>query len=150
MQPLSFRPHHFLCTLCFQGKGYSPSFIKNFQQIVDRLQQPDGDDTVINVAENTDSICAPCPNKREHHCTTQEKIEKLDQAHAVQLGIQPNQQLTWGTAKARIAARIDLAAFDRICQDCSWQHLGICENMLKAHLNTTKPESQHHQETDAR
>ena len=27
---LQFRPHHFLCAFCFQGKGYSPEFIENF------------------------------------------------------------------------------------------------------------------------
>ena len=38
---LKFRPHHFLCTLGFQGKGYSPGFVANFQAIADRLRGPD-------------------------------------------------------------------------------------------------------------
>ena len=35
---LSFRPHHFLCTLGFEGKGYSDAFTRNMAEIADALR----------------------------------------------------------------------------------------------------------------
>lgn len=81
---MKFRPHHFLCTVGYQGKGYSEEFVKNYDRISQSLKRNGvkGDDTPIEVVAKTDSICSPCPSKRGDLCETQEKIEKLDNAHA--------------------------------------------------------------------
>lgn len=36
---LSFRPHHFLRTIAFQGLGYFPAFVQNDARVVATLQQ---------------------------------------------------------------------------------------------------------------
>lgn len=127
---ISFRPHHFLCALCFQGRGYSPAFVSNFETIMAELNGPDGDTTSINIVGHTDSICAPCPNRRNLSCTTQEKIDKLDAAHAEALQILPGQTITWGEAKEKIASHIPLSTFHRICEGCEWKAYGICEQVI--------------------
>ena len=33
---LEFRPHHFLCTLGFEGKGYSDEFVRNYYRYADQ------------------------------------------------------------------------------------------------------------------
>ena len=33
-KPLRYRPHHFLCSLGFEGKGYSDAFTANMEAIV--------------------------------------------------------------------------------------------------------------------
>ncbi len=131
---IQFRPHHFLCTLCFQGKGYSRTFIANYQAIVETLQSTDGDEQSIRVTNTTDSICSPCPHKRNERCATEEKISVLDQAHAHALDLSPNQMITWGQAKQAIKEKISLEIFHQICATCSWKSMGICEEVLNEFL----------------
>lgn len=130
-QMLKFRPHHFLCTLGFQGKGYSPKFIANYKAICERLKSEGGDDTLITVVGDTDSICSPCPHRRGQTCTSQEVISVLDQAHAEVLAIKPGDQLTWEEAKRRLKQNMSLASFDKACASCSWKAMGICEQALR-------------------
>ena len=127
---IAFRPHHFLCTLCFQGKGYSPDFIRNYKKIVKELKSDEGDKTPIVVTSVTDSICAPCPNKQDLLCKTQAKITALDEAHAAVLALQAGEHLTWGEAKQRIKEKMTLADFHKICEPCSWKSYGLCETVL--------------------
>lgn len=128
---IKFRPHHFLCTVGFQGMGYSPEFIDNFQQIVDLLKGEGGDTVEIQVVNQTDDICAPCPEKRGKNCTSQLKIDRLDQAHAQVLNLSPGYKLTWGEAKKRIKESITVEVHHKICEPCPWRELGVCEKALK-------------------
>jgi uncharacterized protein len=127
---LKFRPHHFLCSLAFQGKGYSPEFIAGFAAICERLNQPEGDDIQIEITAHTDTICAPCPHKRGQVCTSQALIEGLDQAHAEILGIKPGEQISWGEAKQRIKTHMNIDKFNQACAPCAWKDLGVCEQAL--------------------
>ncbi len=134
-----FRPHHFLCTLGFEGKGYSPEFVANYSQIARTLNAPGGDEQLIQVTHHADAICAPCPNRVDQGCTEIEKIRTLDQAHSAMLGIEPGQVMTWGEAKKLIKERVTLEGFNKACAPCSWKALGVCENALGL-LKTTDPE----------
>lgn len=128
---IKFRPHHFLCALGFKGRGYSPAFVSNFHAIMALLNGPNGEETLIHVVQQTDSICQPCPHRVDNTCQTEENIAVLDQAHASALDIKPNEKITWGQAKKRIANKITLEKFHHICATCSWKSLGICEDALK-------------------
>lgn len=127
---IRFRPHHFLCALGFQGKGYSRDFVENFREIMEHLKAPDGDAHLIEVVEITDSICAPCPQRLGALCEAQEKIERLDEAHRRILNLKGGDVLSWGEAKERIASNIDIQTFERICTECSWKDLGYCRTAL--------------------
>jgi hypothetical protein len=130
---LQFRPHHFLCTLGFEGKGYSDEFVRGFQEIADRLRKRglEGDQTLIEVVENTDSICQPCPNRQGSSCATEQKIRALDEAHLKVLGIRVGEVLTWGEAKSRLARNMTIEAHHRACAPCSWRSMGVCEAALR-------------------
>lgn len=132
MSKIRFRPHHFLCTVGFEGKGYSEEFVANYTRIAQDLRDsPSGDDTEITVAvESTDSICHPCPNKRGNVCETEAKIRTLDSAHAEILELKSGDVLTWGEAKNRIRAKMTLEKFHTACAPCSWKRAGICERAL--------------------
>lgn len=130
---VKFRPHHFLCALCFQGKGYSADFVANFSAIMDQFNTAEMH-TVIEVVNHTDAICSPCPHARGKLCETQEKIAALDQAHAETLAIKPGDILSWDEAKKRIKNNMTLEKFDRICQGCEWKQSGICESVLRKFL----------------
>jgi len=130
MGPLKLRPHHFLCALGFEGRGYSSLFIENFRQIVDCLRSPQGDAYLIEVIDETDSICLVCPNRRGSACLSQKKIESLDQRHGEALDIKSGDILSWGEAKTKISQNISRSVFHQICKGCLWKKEGFCEAAL--------------------
>jgi len=122
-----------MCSLCFQGKGYSDEFVENFFKIVNQLREENGDDVEIEVVAETDDVCAPCPSRREKLCTKQVTIDQLDENHANVLRLKPGDVLTWGEAKQRIKEYMSLENFHQACAPCSWKSLGICEKILREH-----------------
>jgi hypothetical protein len=125
---LSFRPHHFLCTLGFQGKGYSPEFIKNYTQVVEGLQE--NEELPIEVVASNDSICQACPHKGVTRCRQEEKIHLLDTRHSQVLSIFPGDHLTWKEGKERLKKKMTMEAFHQACAGCQWKSLGVCETAL--------------------
>ena len=131
--PISLKPHHFLCSLGFEGKGYSPEFVQNFWNIVHRLRSVDAgssEDFEIEIQAGADSICQPCPNRRGNSCEKQEMIEKLDSAHSQVLGLVPSEKITWTRAKEKIAERMSISDFHSACEPCGWKKMGVCEAAL--------------------
>lgn len=126
---MKFRPHHFLCTLGFEGKGYSSGFVKNYNKISETLK--DDPNTEIEVVEFLDDICGACPKRKDElHCTSQDQIALLDARHKDALGIKIGDHLTWAQAKALIRSNITLKKFHHICDGCEWKELGVCESAL--------------------
>jgi hypothetical protein len=122
-----------MCTLGFEGKGYSPEFVAGYQRIADSLRvDPRGDETPIRVAAATDSICEPCPNRQGIRCTSEPKIQALDRAHAEVLGLAAGQVLSWGEAKSLIGRKMTIESFERACAPCAWKAMGVCEKALRA------------------
>ena len=137
MAPLRFRPHHFLCSLGFKGKGYSDAFTANMSRIVvEGLRAPNGDATKIEVVGNLDDICAPCPKRCGNLCQAQEKIEEIDARHAKALSLHPGDRLTWGQAKARMKSNVRPEDLTQICKGCQWLELGLCEASVRDLLET--------------
>jgi hypothetical protein len=134
---LSFRPHHFLCTLGFQGAGYSPHFVDNCKQLLDFLQK--NEDAHIQVVSTGDSICKACPHLNETGCVSQQKIHSLDTHHAQILTLQPGDWVSWKEAKQRLKERMTLEKFHAACLGCEWKGRGVCEAALKE-LQTTRNE----------
>ena len=130
--PIQFRPHHFLCALGFQGKGYSNRFTVNMAEIVNRLRAPSGDELEIAVTFEADHICAPCPHRRGAGCAKAEKIHALDARHAQALGLADGARLSWGEAQQRIRAQVPPGALATLCDGCQWLELGLCETALAA------------------
>ncbi|WP_208353516.1 DUF1284 domain-containing protein [Pseudaestuariivita rosea] len=129
---LRFRPHHFLCSLGFEGKGYSDAFTANMTAIVmGQLRASGGADTVIEVVGQTDDICQPCPKRRGSKCTSQARIEALDRRHAKALNLQTGDRLTWGQASARIREHVKPDDLQTICAGCQWLDLGLCQAAVK-------------------
>lgn len=123
-----------MCTLGFQGKGYSLGFIKNYKNIVKILHE--NEDTLIEVVEYMDDICSPCPNRQDNVvCKTQDKILRLDQAHLKILGLTLGQIISWKEAKEQIRKHMTLEKFDQACTGCEWKKYGVCADSLQTLLN---------------
>jgi hypothetical protein len=130
-RPIRYRPHHFLCSLGFEGKGYSDAFAANMTAIVmGQLRAQGGDAVEIEVTGAADDICAPCPKRRGTLCTNQDKIKVLDRAHAAALKLKPHERLRWGEAKARIRENVMPGSLAALCRGCEWQPYGMCEAAL--------------------
>lgn len=127
---IKFRPHHFMCTLSFRGKGYSLGFIKNYHKIVQKLAADEN--TLIEVVGNMDSICSACPNQMsETLCSSQSKITKLDSKHQEVLKLTPGEKLSWKEAKLRIREHMTVDKFHLACAECSWKRYGVCQDSLE-------------------
>lgn len=136
---VTFRPHHFLCALGFQGKGYSDRFTANMAGIVAQLSGPDGDAVEIEVTFQADHICAPCPHRQGKGCEKSAAITALDLRHATALGLRNGDRLTWGDAQARIVDRVPEGALERLCTGCQWRALGLCDRALsELHARVSK------------
>ena len=128
---ITFRPHHFLCALGYQGKGYDDAFTENMDRVVaDGLHQDGGENTLITVTRQADIICGPCPHRRGKGCASQEQINKLDTRHAERLNLIDGETLSWGAAKDRIALKLKKGDLSSLCEGCQWLELGLCEDAL--------------------
>lgn len=126
---LTFRPHHFICTLGFQGDGYSPLFVDNYQGIVKALT--DTPHTLISIQDGLDSICQACPHQLpQNRCDQQNLIQTLDHNHSHALDLEGVSAITWADAKQRIKENISPSLLEVICQGCQWLSYGWCKNAL--------------------
>jgi len=127
---IRLRPHHFMCILGFQGKGYSPNFVDNFWGIKKALEQDLNSNLSVQVEFKNDSICAACPlQKDQTRCTKETKIQNLDKNWAQLLDLK-SEKVRWSTIKERIASRVRLEDFEKACHTCPWKSLGYCRYAL--------------------
>lgn len=130
MPNITFRPHHFLCSLGYKGLGYSPKFVANYNNIIKTIRTDEN--TPIQVVIGFDNICKSCPNQeaKTNACVVENKISQLDQAHLAILGLSPGEIITWKKAQERIKNNFSLEKFHEACEPCEWKKLGICEEAL--------------------
>ena len=128
---LRFRPHHFLCALGYQGKGYSSRFIANMDGIVfGQLGGAADEDPLIEVVAFSDDICSPCPHRRGNGCAKPDKIAALDRRHAARLDLHDGQVIGWQAARERIRRRVSPQDLDSLCEGCEWLEAGMCKQAV--------------------
>lgn len=131
------RPHHVLCTVGFQGRGYSAEFVQNYTALKATLTP----DTSVRVVMQTDNICDACPHQRGDLCTKEAKIQRLDMRHTKALGLEKDAVYTWGVLLNRARQHIQPDDLDTLCKGCAWLPLGICKEALitlRAEKNVAK------------
>ena len=130
---VQFLPHHVLCTLGFEGKGYSPRFVKNYAHIKKHLTA----DTPIQIMPGLDAICAACPNHNNNVCQKETLIQALDNRHKKALNL-TYKTYTWNTLIKKVKSNIEPSDLQTLCRNCAWLPLGVCANAV-AKLKTTTP-----------
>lgn len=126
---IKIRPHHLVCSLCFNGTGYSQKFIENFANIIQRFTT-----TQIEIVDELDEICAACPNHNQKKCDDFAKVIPLDNAYSKLFNLKKGDILSWQQAKNIIRHQLKLANFHQICAKCQWKDMGICETALAKFL----------------
>lgn len=125
------RPHHVLCSVGFEGKGYNDAFLANMGHIVNgQLRGPAGAEVQVMVTDVADSICTPCPRRIGLGCEAQAAIDRLDRDHGAALGLAPGNRLTWGDCLERVRTRVAPDDLDSLCVGCRWLSMGACKAAL--------------------
>ena len=118
--PAMLRPHHVLCAIFFEGKGYSPSFVENMTAF---LSMPDQG---IMLTSSSDALCQACPNMLNNHCVDEAKSSLFDQRvlHLTRGRLQQGETTTLRDLCAMVYEDIlltDLLA--EVCGECEWASL---------------------------
>lgn len=120
-EKIIIRPHHLICALLFQGKGYSKEFIDNFYYIIDKIEKGN----LMEITYGCDDICSCCPNKIKNKCKNQKKVTALDKNYIQLLNIQEGEFISWSEVENLIQQKLNLKSFHKICEDCDWY--SVCE-----------------------
>ena len=125
--PVPVRGHHFLCILTYRGLGYTPAFVSNMSQVVQRIAA--GDPIVLTAGP--DAICAGlssrCRADVSHDCSDPDLTRLDDQAAAATsaiLGRDLSVAAPLGGAEiTALRAAFRQGTTRAGCIDCSWKTL---------------------------
>lgn len=116
---LSLRGHHFLCSLHYQGAGYSAAFTDNFTAIAEGIAARGA--SRVQVAGMADGICGACPSLQAdgQACEFQDSVLRRDRALLDAMGWAPGQVLDLGEAYWAVIDRRE-ALMAEVCVGCEW------------------------------
>jgi uncharacterized protein len=122
---VKLRPHHLLCMLTFVGKGYSPEFVANFEEIIKRVAE----EKIVQIVDGPDDICAPLCMDAECHCfrasVTQRDVLALDAlSNLMEEPVQSGMTLKLSVPMLeRMRVAFVEGSTRAACEECSWQTL---------------------------
>jgi len=122
------RPHHLVCNLCFQGKGYSAKFVENFSAIHESLKDPRN---AVKIVQGLDDICVKCPNWRVSHCQDEVIAGEIDRVYLKVLRLKYGNVMSIAQLTDLIKTRLTLPKFHMACAKCQWKKSKICENIIR-------------------
>jgi hypothetical protein len=119
---MRLRPHHVLCVRFLTIEP--PDRGEEFGQLCRRVRElmTSDMDTVIEVTEGVDDLCAPCPNLGEGRCISpfgsENEVRKWDGRVLDGLGLSYGLRLTTGALREVIREKAPLG----FCRDrCPWR-----------------------------
>lgn len=129
MSIIYLRPHHLICNICFEGKGYNQIFIDNFTNIHKQLSN---NNCYIQLVKNSllDDICKYCPENNSLHCVSEDKVSQLDSGYLKLFKLNYSDILNVNDVDSIIKRYLTLNDFRKICNKCSWYKYGICEKKI--------------------
>ncbi len=147
---IRLRTHHLLCMLTFTNEGYTPAFVRNFEEIARRIS---AGQEIIEIVEGPDDICSPLLAEQDCHCHNA-SVAIRDHRASESLSllferpIQPSERILLDhetlsiMRKAFVTGRIRSA-----CEGCQWSRLcdAIAENCFERTvlLGLNRPRSCH-------
>lgn len=122
LNPVAFflRPHHALCVLFFEGKGYSQAFIENMAESLAKPSQ------LVQITDGCDTLCQACPHNHDGLCRDEAKVSLFDQRILSMVGEFPqaHQPIPLNELCQSICDSIlkrELLA--EVCGECEWAAL---------------------------
>ena len=116
------RPHHILCLLFFEGKGYSDGFTAHMAAFHEALAS----DPVLRLKAGEDVLCGRCPNQG----TGCPGAAAYDGAVLSLCGLTPGEERRWSEL-AELAREKILrpGKLESVCGECQWAE--ICREKAK-------------------
>lgn len=114
----------------YRGKGYSDGFCANMTAVYETLRTDP--DTLIELIEGPDDICAAFPKDQPSHCENA-SVYKKDREIAARLGVKAGDSFRWKDVCAAVGQSLRPADIRVLCRDCRWQPYGLCEEGV-AHM----------------
>lgn len=121
LNPLAtLRPHHALCGIFFEGKGYSQAFIENMTAfMVDPSQ-------LIQITSGCDTLCQACPNNFNGRCSEEAKVSLFDERtwNLTDAFLQSDQPIPLNELCQSVYDTIlQQGLLAEVCGECEWAHL---------------------------
>lgn len=114
------RAHHGMCFAFFQGKGYNGAFTENMWAMKKKLEE----NPEVILVQETDDVCARCPNNREGICVSAEKAAGYDRQVLAACGLAAGSRIRWKEFAGLVQEKILRAGKrETICGDCQWNIL---------------------------
>ena len=116
----NLRPHHALCALFFEGKGYSQTFVDNMTTFLADSSQ------MLQITSGCDTLCMACPNNHYGQCNHDAKVALFDQRTLSYTGaiFQANQPIPLYELCQSVFDNILQQGFlAEVCGECEWAKL---------------------------
>lgn len=121
-----FRAHHILCTLLYEGKGYSGAFCENMNAVTGRLEENQNER--FTLVAQPDIICGNCPNlTATGECESSgERVVSKDRRIMELLALTEQETYTYPELCRRTKEHMTEESFLQICGTCDWRKQGLC------------------------
>ncbi len=116
----SLRPHHALCVLFFEGKGYSQEFVENMTAFV---SEPN---IMLQLTTRCDTLCQACPHNQNGYCEDEAKVSLFDQRtlDLAGAGLETDQPIPLRKLCQQVYDAILQQGFlAEVCGECEWAAL---------------------------
>ena len=110
------RPHHGLCTLFFEGKGYSEPFVRHMETVLREASTG----ARFCLTTEADEICAHCPNRRGNQCNSPKALD-YDRQVLRRIGLSEGDTVTLPDLQHLVEKRIlRPGQLEAVCGGCHW------------------------------
>jgi hypothetical protein len=116
----TLRPHHALCALFFEGKGYSQTFVDNMTTF---LADPT---RMLQITSGCDALCQACPNNFNGLCSDEAKVALFDQRTLSFTGaiFQADQPVPlYELCQSAFDNILQQGLLAEVCGECEWAKL---------------------------
>ncbi len=118
--PAIFRPHHALCLLFFEGKGYSQVFVENMAAFLADPSQ------LVQIANGCDILCQACPHNQAGFCDDEVKVSLFDRRTLSLTGAMVNADHPLPLSQLCQSVYdtiLQQGLLAEVCGDCEWAPL---------------------------
>ena len=124
MKTIMIRAHHLLCMLGFQGYGYDQTFVENFKNILEILEEDPYYE--ITIVDESDILCSCCPNNHQGKCNrssdADSKIRNIDNVLLKRIRLKSGAEYNYRNLINIINTTFkSIDDVEDICGGCNWR-----------------------------
>jgi hypothetical protein len=128
------RPHHLVCLLSFQGRGYNDVFVAETGNIVE-IMKAEPKKKLVRVVSGCDDVCEYCPKNNNNLCENELMVSNLDAFFFKKLNFFEGNIMSFEEINAKVKT-LSAGDFFDICFGCRW--FDICRKNLNIHCQWSK------------